>query len=347
MFPWGRARAKDKGEIQQQGKVKNWMECLVLMEGNERFNQPLPPTTAQYTNNPLVAARIIVPPNHPQQPSPSSYSSSRPSNQSGPYQHLPNPTQLFAQDRAMYDLALDQQLRVETAKLEQLKVHPDATNLQIRNQFHLVQQLEQQQQLQHRQQPRPRPAGTLEDSLRAFFGKHDPQALVDGRMERVYFWAKQHTLDELSSMLRKQYGHDLGNAAGVGADPIATDKLAARLDSFYKTIHVFTMSEAECVKIAQWAASAGEAALNTKLRNKYGVDLDQYAANVRAEVRPKLEALYLKHNPELLQRDKGVEPLLQWTVDNGISSLNELLLDKYGEDLEGNRRRRGVSDIDV
>ncbi|KAH9253722.1 hypothetical protein BASA81_008340 [Batrachochytrium salamandrivorans] len=344
MFTW-RARPKDKEEIKQKGKVKNWMECVVLMEGNERFNQPLPPAANKYTNNPMVAARIIVPPNQPPLPPSSSSSRSGPSNssQSSPYQHLPNPKQLFAQDRAMYDLALDQQLRTETAKLEHLKVHPDATNLQIRNQLYLVQQLEQQQQLQQRQ-PRPRQIATLEESLKGFFSKYDTQALVDGRMERVYFWAKQHTMDELNSMLRKQYGHDLGNG---GMDPVETDKLAARLDSFYKSINVFTMSEAECVKIAQWAASAGEAALNTKLRNKYGEDLDQYAAKVRMVVRPKLEALYSKHNPELLQREKGVGPLLQWTVDNGISSLNELLLEKYGEDLDGNRRYRGISDFDV
>ncbi|KAH9253721.1 hypothetical protein BASA81_008339 [Batrachochytrium salamandrivorans] len=332
-----------KEDIKQRGKVNTWMECVVLMEGNERFNRPITLQADKYTNNPMVAAGIIVPPNH------SSIRGTRSATASSPYQHLPNPKQLFAQDRAMYDLALEQQLRMETAKLNALQTQPDATNSEISNQVNLVQQLEHQQQLQHRQQPRSlqpqvQLRQTLEEALKDLFAEHDPQALLDGRMERVYFWAQQHTMEELNSMLRKQYGRELGN---VEMDLVDVNKLAARLNSFYKSINVLTMSEAECVKIAQWAAVAGEAVLNTKLRNKYNEDLDQYAAKVRTVVGSKLEALYAKHNPELLLQEESADPLLQWAVDHGVFSLNELLLDKFGEDLDGKRRDRGTSDFEV
>ncbi|KAH9253224.1 hypothetical protein BASA81_008906 [Batrachochytrium salamandrivorans] len=367
----------NRDELKKKGNVKSWLEVFVLVnEDRQMFTQPvaqhLTKGESKHNLNPYVQIGLIVPPNAYQASSPKV---SRPLAKSPPtspvmrlYEQLPtpqNPKLVLANDRKAYDNALDAQLEAERSKLVYLQMAPDATNRQIQAQVALVEQLVQQQEMvqqQHAQNQAnkqrvqqkkqreqaqvaapvvaPPVATTLEDRIKAFFRNHEPEALTDGRVDAVLMWTQERGEDKLNAMLREQYGRDLLGQLNVDStfvDQVQADRIARRLNGFYHAKQVHNMPESECQKIGEWACKAGEAALNAKLRAKYNDDLDSYAQSIMLQVEAKLRAFYLEKNPEMM-RDKGLGPLLTWTVSNGIPALNQLLLEKYGEDLLGNKR---------
>lgn len=370
----------NREELKKKGTVKSWLEVFVLVnEDRQMFTQPvaqhLTKGESAHNLNPYVQIGLIVPPNAYQAPQVPRPSAAQSSPTASPvmrlYEQLPtpqNPKLVLANDRKAYDNALDAQLEAERSKLVYLKMAPDATNRQIQAQIALVDQLVQQQEMvqqQHAQNqankqrvqqkkqreqaqavapvaaaPAPAPPATLEDRIKAFFRKHEPEALTDGRVDAVLMWTQERGEDKLNAMLREQYGQDLLGQLNVDStfvDQVQADRIARRLNGFYHAKQVFNVPESECQKIGEWACKAGEAALNAKLRAKYNDDLDSYAQSIMLQVETKLRAFYLEKNPEMM-REKGIGPLLTWTVSNGIPALNHLLLEKYGEDLLGNKR---------
>lgn len=368
-----------KDKIKSKGNVKSWMEVLVLVnEDRARFTRPvaehLVHTGVSRSHNPLVHAGLIIPPDvkiAPISPQKSPRAAPVPVATVTPvlkaYEQLPvpqNPKLVLANDRKMYDNALDEQLQTEEIKLAVLKQAPNATNRQITVQQALVDQLLQQkemvqlQQVQNKanrqkvQQNRPtakpekavttKPA-SLEDRLKSFFQENEPEALLDGRVEAVLMWTEERGEDKLNAMLREQYGRDLNgqlNVESTFVDQVQADRIARRLHGFYIAKGLAEVSQEECRRIGEWACKAGEAALNAKLRQKYHDDLDSYAQSIMLQVESKLRTFYQEKNPHVMQ-DRGIGPLLTWTVSNGIPALNNLLLEKYGEDLQGRKRDYG------
>jgi len=298
------------------------------------------------------------------------------------YDQLPtpqNPKKLLANDRLMYDQALEQQLKVEEEKLRGLLDSGTASPQQVQKQRDQLEQLVQQKELVVRQQkqleetrarqikaakerhakagspqinsdepvqvapaPLPLEGPRLEAALREFFREHEPDALEDGRLEAVLIWTEDRGVDKLCAMLREQYGKDLygkQNNENTPIDQVQADRYARRLMGFYRAHNAKDMQKWEdCLKLGVWTCKNGEAALNAKLQAKYNDDLDSFGQRIMLAVEPKLRRFYAKINHEVLE--KGLGPLLTWVVSNGVDALNEMLIERYGEDLDGKSGER-------
>jgi len=401
----------NKEKLRQQGTVKSWMEVLVLLnDQNPNHVRPVqkPAVDPNKRVDPRIAAGIIPPPKGlqasaapspktpqqqqraPQQqaaqqapPSAPPVAREQPPKESvlapkkglSAYEQLPtpqNPKLVLANDRKIYDNALEQQLMVEQQKLQDLMANKNATAAQIQRQKDQVEQLVQQKELVVRQQKQAQDTRTqqikeaqaraakakaveqaklvtvppeklegaeLEATLKDFFHAHEPEALEDGRLEAVLIWTEERGVEKLCAMLREQYGKDLygkTNAENTATDQVQADRYARRLMGFYKAHGVKEMQNwEECLKLGEWACKAGEAALNSRLQAKYNDDLDSYGQSVMLSVEGKLREFYMRKNPDVIE--KGLGPLLTWVVSNGVDALNDMLRDKYGEDLNGQR----------
>lgn len=307
------------------------------------------------------------------------------------YQQLPtpqNPKMVMAKDRQVYDTALEDQVRKEEHKLDELyTARADPARIMKQKEIvdSLMQQLEMVKlQVQQRDETRgkqidearkraehnqkmeivrnaaaalpqevvPELKGdALKQALSNFFAKNEPEANNDGRLEAVLEWTEERGVDKLCAMLREQYGRDLfgqQNLENLAVDQIQADRYARRLMGFYEAHGAHDMANwAECMRIGEWACKVGEANLNVKLRAKYGDDLDTYGQQIMLSVEGKLRQFYQRINADVL--DKGLGPLLTWVVANGLDALNDMLREKYGEDLDGRKvvkdTRQSVSSI--
>lgn len=113
--------------------------------------------------------------------------------------------------------------------------------------------------------------GDLPDYVRLMLGryyaKYDQAMLQDGGVEAVYQWTKRNGLDKLNKKLFERYGQSLQDFIS------AANELRDDLIEFYR--HRDRNKLVLGIQpILDWGLRNGRAALNEKLRSKYGVDLE-------------------------------------------------------------------------
>ena len=174
--------------------------------------------------------------------------------------------------------------------------------------------------------------------MREFLRVNCPEALTDGRFERLVEWTNVNGAEKLAVMLREHFGKDLDRPVLV--DPreaeVRAHQLTLKLVGFYQahpSAGAMTLDKVR--RIAEWGVRHGENALNARLYEKYEDDLDSFAQRVALRLEPRLREFYAVVKPEILER--GLGPILQWTAANGEQALNDLLYERYGRDLAGRR----------
>jgi hypothetical protein len=114
--------------------------------------------------------------------------------------------------------------------------------------------------------------------------------------------------------------------------------LLAALQVFYRTNEP-SKSQDEIVKLTYWTGRHGVNELNSRLRQKYGVDLSSVSnapqpSARRAENVDYMDALtkfYRQTDP--LKPRREIEEINAWAIKNGPAALNANLGKKYGRDL--------------
>lgn len=159
------------------------------------------------------------------------------------------------------------------------------------------------------------------------------------------------SLKALASKANKATGGHNGPAeqGGVRMSMSAADaELAVQADIAYqeylrKLVEVFyarhdpnRLLEEGVTPIIDFAIRAGEEALNAKLRKKYGEDLLDVHAQFQ-ETRERLIRYYTKYDATKLEpeNEKDLDTIVGWALVHGVDKLNDTLMRKYDEDLDG------------
>ena len=108
--------------------------------------------------------------------------------------------------------------------------------------------------------------------LMNFYAKYDPAKIRTGGVSTVYEWTKRNGTSALNKQLKLKYNESLDEFIQ------SVNNLRKELIAFYE------FSDASRLKtgideILTWGMKNGRIALNRKLRDKYGYDLDNFADN--------------------------------------------------------------------
>lgn len=109
----------------------------------------------------------------------------------------------------------------------------------------------------------------IKPALVNYYLRYDPNKLRDGKVKKIYKWAKRNGLRKLNKELKRRYHQSLDDFIEE------CDKLRVELVSFYKTVDETKINDG-LDKIHSWGIKNGRTALNQKFRKKYGFDLDTY-----------------------------------------------------------------------
>ncbi len=109
------------------------------------------------------------------------------------------------------------------------------------------------------------------DELEAFYKAHDPKKLeVGGGLDDVVAWGVVHGIQPLSERLKAKYGAGLDTK-----DAVDVSKLRDELKAFYAVLEP-KKSKEDIETIISWVLSNSREALCLKMKEKFGVDLDDY-----------------------------------------------------------------------
>jgi len=115
--------------------------------------------------------------------------------------------------------------------------------------------------------------------------------------------------------------------------------LLAQMRTFYR-MYDPSKTDDEVVKLALWTGRHGVNELNTRLRQKYSVDLYSagpgYSQQKQQQQAPvdfldRLVPFYRKHDP--LKSYNEIVDVNAWAIKHGIDALNQQLTNKYGRGL--------------
>lgn len=107
----------------------------------------------------------------------------------------------------------------------------------------------------------------VKDMLTSFYTKYEPAKVRQGDTKAIFQWAQRNGLKLLDSRLKEKYNESLSEFKK------ARESLRDELIGFYtKADKTKLVSGLE--SILSWGMKNGRAALNEKLREKYGYDLD-------------------------------------------------------------------------
>ncbi len=269
-----------------------------------------------------------------------------------------------------------------------MKPRPLSFMMQAQQDMRLIQT---QGQLQG-QMPKESGAGinpqVLEAALVRFYSKYEPSKV--NNLGPIINWTLTAGMDALNFKLVEKYGVDLDSMQNIplkkansaplmsasmlnpnDVDPNIHDEqtlrrldsavritgshlvmkkpIRAQLKEFYAKHDPSKNSGGNTDAIMEWVGQHSMEDLNNLLLSKYGEDLN--GKNVpRAPVQPRMavsvnfaridgppptvrswvEAFYATHDP-----DKDIEPVIMWTMREGMEKLDKRLQTKYGEGLAG------------
>lgn len=109
----------------------------------------------------------------------------------------------------------------------------------------------------------------VEPALKSFYARYEPERLRDGSVNRVFLWARRNGLMKLNLELKRRYKQSLDEFIEE------SDKLRDDLLRFYRKVDQEKI-KLGLDKILNWGVKNGRIALNMKLSQKYGFDLNTY-----------------------------------------------------------------------
>jgi len=108
--------------------------------------------------------------------------------------------------------------------------------------------------------------------LMNYYAKYDPSKIRNKGVRTVYEWTKRNGLNALNKNLKKKYNESLDEFID------SVNNLRKELIDFY-TVTDKQRLMGGIDQILTWGMKNGRIALNVKLRNKYGYDLDNFEDN--------------------------------------------------------------------
>jgi len=291
--------------------------------------------------DPLIAAGILPPPTGvakmaaapPQQQAkpvarapPQEVEKTQPKKGLTAYEQLPtpqNPKLVLANDRKIYDNALEEQLKIEQAKLEEMFRTKNISASAIQKQREQVEQLVQQKELVMRQKKQ------AEDARK--------QQIKDAQARA----AQAKAIDEAKAApLASPASAPPSNAAAV--NQLEGAALEKALREFFLVHEPEAVEDGRLQAVLAWTEDRGVEKLCAMLREQYGKDLygqaspentpvDQVQADRYAR---RLMGFYKAHGVNDMANWDECLKLGEWTCKNGVAALNAKLAAKYGEDLD-------------
>jgi len=180
----------------------------------------------------------------------------------------------------------------------------------------------------------------LTEKLTAFFKQHDPERLKNG-IEAVVDFGLAEGLPVLNAALMDRYGSSLDQGSDYLLDSGDRQILRTQIEVFFVKHDASKLDKpADVSAIIEWALINGIDVLSDKLFRKYGEGLEEVS---ETDVLVILESFYNKHDKN--KTEEEIRKVLTFGIVNGFCTLNQKLIDKYGEGLGSMNREKVKADI--